>query len=248
MRGSKSRTTTESSVSRRVANCVGTYGAVMDLIDALRANPAARSFTATKVDDATIASILDVARFAPSGGNRQPWRVAVVSDVELRTSLAALCAPVWWEYVAGQNDQFAPFSVAKGAPADPAADDIVQVPNPILDDIGSVPVLLVIAADLKSLAMMDKDLDRPPITGGGSVYPFVWSILLAARAHDLAGVMTTFLARAEREARQLLGLPDDWAIASMVCLGEPTTRPTRLRRNPVASFATRERFDGPAFG
>jgi len=220
----------------------------MDLLDALRANPAARSFTTTEVDDATIASILDVARFAPSGGNRQPWRVAVVSDPELRTSLAALCAPVWWEYVSGQNEQYAPFSAAEGAPGDPAVEAIVEVPNPILDDIRSVPAVLVIAADLKSIAMMDKNLERPPITGGGSVYPFVWSILLAARAHGLAGVMTTFLARAENDARPLLGLPHDWAIASMVCLGEPTTRPTRLKRNPVASFATRDRFDGPTFG
>lgn len=60
--------------------------------------------------------------------------------------------------------------------------------------------------------------------------------------------MTTFLARAEHEARPLLDLPEDWAVASMVCLGHPVRRPTRLARRPVAAFATVDRFSGPAFG
>ena len=60
--------------------------------------------------------------------------------------------------------------------------------------------------------------------------------------------MTTFLARAEPEARDLLGLPETWAIAAVVYLGHPVSRPTRLRRKPVAEFATVDRFDGPAFG
>jgi nitroreductase len=75
----------------------------------------------------------------------------------------------------------------------------------------------------------------------------VHSILLAARDRGLGGVMTTFLARAEVEARPLLGLPDSWAVASMVCLGHPVRRATRLTRKPVAEFATVDRFDGPAF-
>jgi nitroreductase len=80
------------------------------------------------------------------------------------------------------------------------------------------------------------------------VYPFVHSILLAARGRGLGGVMTTFLARAEDAARPLLGLPDDWAIASMVCLGHPVRRATKLSRRPVRELAFVDRFDGPAFG
>jgi nitroreductase len=95
--------------------------------------------------------------------------------------------------------------------------------------------------------MMDKDLARPTLSGGASVYPFVHSLLLSARGRGLGGVMTTFLARAEDAARPLLGLPDDWAIASMVCLGHPVRRATRLRRRPVAELAFVDRFDGPGF-
>jgi len=79
----------------------------METRNALRATASVRAFAAKTVDDAVVYDILDDARFAPSGGNRQPWRV-------------------------------------------------------------------------------DSDLSRPTISGGGSIYPFCWSILLAARDETAA--------------------------------------------------------------
>jgi len=216
----------------------------MELIDALRTNPSIREFTPEPVPDAEVASILDDARFAPSGGNRQPWRVAVIHDRPLRRRLADLCGPVWSDYVAIGATGHTPFAVAG---PQPKVAPIGAQPNPLLDAIESVPVVLVVAADLTSVAMMDKDLGRPALSGGASVYPFIHSILLAARGRGLGGVMTTFLARAEDEARPLLDMPADWAIASMVCLGHPVRRPTRLRRRPVAEFTTVDGFRGTAF-
>jgi nitroreductase len=52
----------------------------VDLTEALRTTGTAREFTDQPVDDGIVAAILDDARFAPSGGNRQPWRVAIVKD------------------------------------------------------------------------------------------------------------------------------------------------------------------------
>ena len=216
----------------------------MDLLEALRGNPSIREFTDEPVTDAEVWAILDDARFAPSGGNRQPWRVAVVRDLSLRRQLADLCAPVWSEYLAIGATGHTPFA---SAGPQPEVDDVGPQPNPLLDRIEALPVVLVVAADLTSIAMMDKDLDRAALSGGASVYPFVHSILLAARARGLGGVMTTFLARAEPAARPLLDLPDDWAVASMVCLGHPVRRPTRLTRRTVPAFATVDRFSGPAF-
>jgi nitroreductase len=217
----------------------------MELAEALRTNPSIRDFTDEPVPDEVLAGLLELARFAPSGGNRQPWRVAVVQDKALRRRLGDLCGPVWSTYLAEGLVGVTPFNVVE-RPADVA--DLGPQPNPILDHIEDVPVVLVVAADLSLIAMMDAVLERPALTGGGSVYPFVHSILLAARDRGLGGVMTTFLARAEEEARPALGLPDHWAIAAMVCLGHPVRRATRLRRKPVAEFTTIDRFDGAPFG
>jgi nitroreductase len=216
----------------------------MELADALRTNPSIRDFTDDPVDDATLAELLELARFAPSGGNRQPWHVAVIKDRALRRQLADLCGPVWSEYVAERMAGVAPFNVID-RPTD--VPELGPQPNPVLDGIEDVPVVLVVAADLSVIAMMDAGLERPALTGGASIYPFVLSLLLAARDRGLGGVLTTFLARAEDDARPLLGLPDSWAIAAMVCLGHPVHRPTKLTRLPVAAFATVDRFDGEVF-
>ena len=55
-----------------------------------------------------------------------------------------------------------------------------------------------------SLATVDRDSDHYTLVGGASVYPFVWSILLAARAEGLAGVLTTMVVRHEADVQGAL--------------------------------------------
>ncbi len=212
----------------------------MDLLEALRTTGTTRDFTDQPIDDATIAAVLDDARFAPSGGNRQPWRVAVVKQPALRRHLADLMTAVWQEYLGESSDPTrTPFAFGLSS-----GQRRVDAPNPLLDKIEQVPVVLALAADLNKIAMMDANLERPPITAGASMYPFAWSILLAARARGLGGVMTTFLSRAEATAGPDLGLPEGHALAATIFLGYPMHQNTRLRRGEVASFATVDRFDG----
>lgn len=212
--------------------------------DLLRTTGATRRFADEPVPDAMLSEILDDARFAPSGGNRQPWRVAVVRDPAVRRRLAELMQPVWDEYVARGGAGGAPFNSVED---EPATEHVEHAANDLLDRIESVPVVLVVAADLRRIALMDGRLDRPALTGGASVYPFCWSILLAAGQRGLGGVMTTFLSRVEPEAAALVGLPQHHALAATMFLGVPEHRVTRLRRAPVESFTTVDRFDGPTF-
>ena len=67
----------------------------MELRDGLRTTGAVRVFHPESVHDSVVRDILDDARFAPSGGNRQPWRVAVVKDPTIRRSLANEMQSVW---------------------------------------------------------------------------------------------------------------------------------------------------------
>lgn len=210
--------------------------------EVLRTTGAARRFTAERVDHETIHEILDTARFAPSGGNRQPWRVAIVEDPDLRTQLAALMQPVWDEYMSAARAGTRAFNPIAYEPPE----HIEHTPYELLDSILQIPVVLVIAVDLRELAITDQDLPRASVVGGGSIYPFCWSILLAARARGLGGVLTTFLSRAESAAADALHLPEHHALAATIFLGVPERQPRRLNRRPVEEFATRDRFDGPA--
>jgi nitroreductase len=213
----------------------------MDLREGLRTTGAVRGFTDDVVDDDVIRAILDDARFAPSGGNQQPWRVAVVHDGAIRLQLADLMRPVWEEYVGAQSLGKRAFAFGRSTDDPPLA-----MPNALIDDITTVPVVLAVAADLTKIAIMDGNVtDRPPVVGGASIYPFCWSLLLAARTRGLGGVMTTFLSRAEAAAAPLLHLPPDHALVATIFLGVPTHQNTKLRRRDVDAFATIDRFDGP---
>lgn len=216
----------------------------MELRDALRGTGSVRAFTDEPVDRATVAAILDDARFAPSGGNRQGWRVAVVEDPATRRRLAGLMQTVWNDYIVENGTGVTAFNAVNPAPAYPTPTP--HAPNPLLDGIESVPVVLAVAVDLARVSMMDRDLERKGVVGGASVYPFCWSILLAARQRGLGGVLTTFLSREEPAAAPILGLPAGHALCATVFLGHPVHQPTKLKRNPVSSFATIDRFDGPA--
>jgi nitroreductase len=98
------------------------------------------------------------------------------------------------------------------------------------------------------LAAVDRDADRYTFAGGASIYPFAWSILLAARDEGLGGVITTIAIREEPQVKALLGAPDPLALAAVIALGYPVRQPRRLRRQPVSSFATVDSIGGPVFG
>ena len=217
----------------------------MELRDAIRTNGTVRRFTTDPVERSTVLSILDDARFASSGGNRQPWKVAIVEDRALRRELAVLMQPVWDEYLEPFGADSAPFNAVDWKrPASITSGK----PNELLNGIESIPVVLAVAADLRKVALMDGQLDRPAMTGGGSIYPFCWNLLLSARAHGLGGVMTTFLSRVEQVAGPPLGLPAHHALAATIFLGHPVHQPTKLKRAAVESFTTIDRFDGSGFG
>ena len=223
----------------------------MELATALTTTPATRAFTDRPIDDATLVDILDDARFAPSGGNRQGWRVIVIKDPSLRRALRDLYLPGWYEYLAMTTQGLTPFAstndpVVEAAAIAHAGDfaELGAASPGFAEQLDEVPALLLVLADLSCLATVDKDLSRVGLAGGASIYPFVWSILLGARSRGLGGVMTTMAVRAEAEVLDLVGAPAGTAVAALVALGEPREQISRLRRTPVAGFATIDQLGG----
>src|SRR3954468_24129891 len=72
----------------------------MDLVETLRTTGNVSNFLSDPVPDEVVFRILDTARLAPSGGNRQGWRVVVVKDAAKRRRLRDLYLPGWYEYLA----------------------------------------------------------------------------------------------------------------------------------------------------
>jgi nitroreductase len=199
----------------------------------MRTNASARAFTGDPVPDGQLYRILDSARFAPSGGNKQGWHVIVLKDPAVRSAIGRLARMGWNEYATLAADGQRPFAAdetgrwpGSGA-VDLAVARTIDRPWPFMEGIENVPALLVVAVDLRLLAATDVELDRTQLVAGGSIYPFCQNILLAARGEDLGGVMTTFVVRQEPEAQRVLGLPKHLAIAAMIALTPATGDKTR---------------------
>ena len=60
-------------------------------------------------------------------------------------------------------------------------------------------------------------------------------------------MLTTAAVAEEPRVKELLGIPEDYAIAAVLPLGKPVRQITKLTRKPVAEVASRERFDGDPF-
>jgi len=219
----------------------------MDLYDVMRSTPAVREFTADPLPDDVLARILDNARFAPSGGNRQGVRVVVVRDKDTQAALADLTLTVARRYAAQLAIGESPWNPLQPPGVDAATIAATEAPAQMSTPLRDAPVLLVICLDLGVVAATDQDLDRIAVIPGASVYPFVWNVLLAARNEGYGGVLNTAVAAEEPRAKALLGVPDSYAIAAVVPLGKPVRQVTKLRRRAVSEFTTRERFDGAPF-
>lgn len=225
----------------------------MELTEVLRTTGSCREFTPEAVPEDVLYRILDSARFAPSGGNRQPWRVVRVEEPALRHELSRLYALSWREYWAHVERGLVPFAPGEdgrwhGPEVDLESARERPAPDAFGDQLATVPVMLVLLAHLGSLAVTDNGLRRQSIVGGASVYPFGYSILLAARNEGLGGVMTTVLCRQEDAVRRLLGVPPAFAVAALIALGRPVRHVSKLRRRAVEEFTFVDRFNPDAEG
>lgn len=223
----------------------------MELAEVMRTTPATRTFTKEPIPDDVLHRILDHARFAPSGGNRQGWRVIVVKDPSVRRQVKELYQLSWREYVAHSRIGRVAFQPGETRFSQQWVDleDARRTPAPFefADHLDEHPVLLIVCVALETLAVLDHGLPRQSIVGGASIYPFCHNIMLKVRDEGLGGVLTTAICRQEPALARLLGIPDTHAVAALIAIGHPQDTVTTLRRQPVEAFAVVDRFDGPAF-
>ncbi|MEY3588935.1 MAG: hypothetical protein RJA47_1531 [Actinomycetota bacterium] len=182
--------------------------------------------------------VLQAAVWAPSGGNRQPWRMIVVQDTETKRKLGGIYAREWATYV--------DFNMAnvKNAPQhvqDRVAEGLA-VGTALAENLHEVPVVVMFVHDSRLIYVTDDNLNRTSVVGGASLYPAVQNLLTAARAEGLGGVLTTLISRSEPEVKELLGMPDEWGVHAMVPLGYPRGKHGPLTRLPLDQMVHHDRW------
>jgi nitroreductase len=218
------------------------------LTEVMRHTPSCRYFEPDPVPPSLIHAVLDDARFASSGGNRQGWRIVVVTDPELRARLAELHRRQWDAYVDHARAGVVGF---QGDDSGRLMEHGTNHSRRRLDrtedfsaGLDQVPVLLVAYVDLATLAITDRHLDRPSVVGGGSLYTLVQNILLGCTARGLGSALTTLLAAEQPAVDELLGVPPGFALGALVAVGWPVRDKLyrRLSRRPVAEIAYDNRW------
>ncbi len=217
-----------------------------ELYELMRCAPSTRRFTDQPVPRDTLYRVLDSARFAPSGGNRQGWRVVVVTDPAKRTRMRELYEQPWRAYTEQTGMRAILDDPDRAAELSPGRLRMLTGADEFAHTFDRVPVHLVPCVVVDALAIVDRSLPRPSIVGGASIYPFVQNVLLGLRAEGLGAAFTTLLTPAESEVKQLLGIPDDIALAGHISVGYRSDPwPRRLARNPVEDFAFGETYGQP---
>lgn len=207
----------------------------MDLHEALYTTRAMRRVRPDPIPLDAQARILDAAIRAPSGGNQQNWRFLLVDDPGVKAALAPLyhdSIARLWETI------YAPMVAALAEhPEDPANQAFARVQRSaqwLADHFEEVPLYLF------PFARRDNT--------GGSIYPAVWSAMLAARAEGVGTCLTTVLGvwHAE-ETLEILGVPADkgWSMAGCIPMGYPLGRWGVAARQPVEEVAHRNRWGEP---
>jgi len=216
----------------------------MDLYAVMRTTSAVREFTDDPLPDNVLHHILENARFAPSGGNRQGTQIVVVRDPDTRRRLVEITGPGARRYHAERAAGETPWSAF--TPSQVTDDQVAEteVPSWVTEPLLRAAVVLVVCVDLRAVAALDKELDRVGIVGGASVYPLVWNILLSARNEGFGGTITTMAVAEEPALKELLGVPEPFAVAAVVPLGRPVKQPTRLTRAAVEELTHLEHWSG----
>lgn len=200
----------------------------MDLYEALYTTRAMRRVKPDPVPTGVVQSMLDAAIRAPSGGNSQNWRFLVLTDPELRRRLGDLYRDAFrilqetvyreqWERARREGDE--------------AALRVQRSSEWLAEHAAEVPLWLLV-------------FSRNDPTGA-SIYPAIWSAMLAARGHGVGTCLTTILAHFKSaEVFELLGVPTDkgWVLNAAVSAGYPLGKWGVANRKPVQQVTYQDRW------
>jgi nitroreductase len=198
-----------------------------DLFYAIHHTRAMRRLKPDPVPDDVLMKLIDAANQGPTGSNKQNARWIVVRDPAQKQKLADLNRTAVNAYV-GNPDDIAP--------------DMRGIVNAVMwqrDHFHEIPALLIPCLEF----------DEPP-TGtwaagagaGGSIWPAVQNLLLAARALGLGAALTTLGLSDRPAAKAVLGLPDTVEPFAIIPVGYPTGNFGPVTRRPLEEIVHYDRW------
>lgn len=203
----------------------------MTVLEAIAQRQSVRSFKSEPVPHETLLQLIEAAHQAPSSWNLQPWEFVVVTDPEIKQALAVAANNQAHVAQAGatfvilgslrQQDALA-HRLEASIPADATAERRERT--------------------MRTVTRMRTDQEFRKSHVLNSTYISISWLVLAAQSLGLHSVwMGGF--RAD-EVKSLLGVPEDYLVASLVSVGYPSDdwQPKPRKRRPLHEIYSFNRF------
>ncbi len=196
------------------------------LFHTLYSTRALRRFKPDPIPDEVLFQLLDAAIRAPSGQNAQDWRFVIVRSREALKRMQAWSQIPWQRYQARFEDE--PGRIDELPRSQRLSLRSVEY---LVNHLAEVPVVVIVCG-----------LRGRHGTPGGSTFPAVQNLLLAARGLGLAGSVFNFPLRGGQEFREMFNIPENNEIYCVLPLGYPTDKHGPVGRKPVKAVVYEERF------
>lgn len=195
-----------------------------DLLKLVRKRRSIRRFKPDPVPDEYIDKIIEVARWAPSSLNQQPWEFVVVRELELRQKILQYCSDYMKFAVKMNNPQ-----ISQSPPA--------QGPSGGQGNRNVAPVFILLFGDTRVKEAEPRDLRwlKPTIQDifTSSLANAYMYMHLAATSLGLASAWHSVSRTPYPQCmiKDLLGIPDQLKLHDMMMLGFPVSEPkTKVMR------------------
>ena len=194
------------------------------LLQIIEHRRSARIYKRGKVSDAQLETILEAARWAPSGANTQPWEFVITRDRKKMKRVREIYANEWRRR---------------------KMEDPVHYKGIKKDYVGDVSVLVLVCGDPRTKLVYlttRQPSDREKLFQA-SIANAVQQMMLAAASMNLGTVWVSVREEVELELRELFKVPNDLRLLWVVPIGHARSWPKAKRRRSVSSFTHYETYD-----
>jgi F420 biosynthesis protein FbiB-like protein len=198
----------------------------LELTQAITSRRSIRKFKPRKIPRNIIRSILDLAKWAPSAHNAQPWHLIVIENDKVKAKLAMEIGKVWLS------------DMEKDGVARNEAKERVKLKT--WNRITTSPIVIIVCIDKNNVRKFLDSRRRKAeyLMAVQSVAAYIQTLLLVASAYELGACWLCTPLFCQSALGKVLGLPKTFEPQAMIIIGLPDEKPPPPRRKPLEEFCT----------
>lgn len=193
----------------------------MDITQLVKSRRSIRRFKPTRVPREVIRAIMDLARWAPSAHNAQPWRLIVIDDKDVKRKLATEMGKAWL------------FDMRKDGVSRDKAERMVKLES--WERITKSPIVVIPCLTVADMHKYPDPRRRKAeyLMGVQSVAAYIQTLLLLAHHYGLGACWICAPLFCQDAVKKALQLPKEFEPQAMIIMGYADEKPRSPLRKPL---------------